>query len=120
AKEVGADCIAIDTKVDIAWAAERLQPETCVQGNLDPRLMVEGGFQEEREAALKWTRAQLGFTQLSTYLVGYLEHIDLRRDIEARRGEAFDLRAYHDELLSYGSPPVQFVRALMLGEPIPD
>ena len=43
AEEVGADCIAIDTAVDPAWAAERLQPGTCVQGNLDPRLMVEGG-----------------------------------------------------------------------------
>ncbi|MEM9318881.1 MAG: uroporphyrinogen decarboxylase [Pseudomonadota bacterium] len=43
ATEVGADCIAIDTAVDPAWAAKRLQPETCVQGNLDPRLMVEGG-----------------------------------------------------------------------------
>ena len=43
AEAVGADCIAIDTSVDPAWAAERLQPSTCVQGNLDPRLMVEGG-----------------------------------------------------------------------------
>jgi len=43
AETVGADCIAIDTSVDPAWAAERLQPSTCVQGNLDPRLMVEGG-----------------------------------------------------------------------------
>lgn len=42
-EEVGADCIAIDTSVDPAWAAERLQPSICVQGNLDPRLMVEGG-----------------------------------------------------------------------------
>ena len=40
---VGADCIAIDTSVDPAWAAERLQPHSCVQGNLDPKLMVEGG-----------------------------------------------------------------------------
>lgn len=43
AQETGADCIAIDTNVDPAWAAEKLQPETCVQGNLDPKLMVEGG-----------------------------------------------------------------------------
>ncbi|MBF9032700.1 uroporphyrinogen decarboxylase [Rhodobacterales bacterium HKCCE2091] len=43
APATGADCIAIDQDVDPAWAAERLQPETCVQGNLDPRLMVEGG-----------------------------------------------------------------------------
>jgi uroporphyrinogen decarboxylase len=43
AKATGADCIAIDTKVDPAWAAEHLQPDGCVQGNLDPRHMVTGG-----------------------------------------------------------------------------
>ena len=84
------------------------------------KLMVEGGFQEEREAALKWTRAQLGFTQLSTYLVGYLEHRDLRQEVEAAWGDSFNVKTYHDRLLSYGSPPVQFVRALLLDLPIPD
>lgn len=84
------------------------------------KLMVEGGFQEEREAALKWTRAQLGFTQLSTYLVGYLEHHDLRRETEAAWADSFEQKAYHDRLLSFGSPPVQFVRALLLGLPIPE
>ena len=34
---------AIDTNVDPAWAAGTLQPLTCVQGNLDPMLMVTGG-----------------------------------------------------------------------------
>jgi len=43
AKAVGADCVAIDTKVAPEWAAEHLQPDSCVQGNLDPKLMVEGG-----------------------------------------------------------------------------
>ena len=83
-------------------------------------LMVEGGFQEEREAALKWTRAQLSFAQLSTYLVGYLEHVDLRAEVEMARGREFKLREYHDQLLSFGSPPVQFVRALLLDLPIPE
>jgi uncharacterized protein (DUF885 family) len=83
------------------------------------RLMIEGGFQEEREAAGKWTRAQLTSTQLSTYFVGYQEHIDLRREAEARSQEAFSLKAYHDEVLSYGSPPGKYVRALVLDEPIP-
>jgi len=83
-------------------------------------LMVEGGFQEEREAALKWTRAQLSFAQLSTYLVGYLEHVDLRAEVEKAQGEEFKVREYHDRLLSFGSPPVQFVRALLLDLPIPE
>ncbi|MDX1498617.1 MAG: DUF885 domain-containing protein [Woeseiaceae bacterium] len=84
------------------------------------KLMVEGGFQEEREAAGKWTRAQLTSAQLSTYFVGYQEHVELRRAVERAWGDEFSLKRYHDQALSYGSPPVKHVRALMLDEPIPD
>jgi uncharacterized protein (DUF885 family) len=84
------------------------------------KLMIEGGFQEEREAAGKWIRAQLTSAQLSTYFVGYQEHVALRAEVEATWGDEFTLRRYHDQVLSYGSPPVRFVRALMLNEPIPD
>ena len=83
------------------------------------QLMIEGGFQEEREAAGKWVRAQLTSAQLSTYFVGYQEHIELRRAVEEEWGDEFTLRRYHDQALSYGSPPVKFIRALMLGEDIP-
>ncbi len=83
------------------------------------KLMIEGGFQEEREAAGKWVRAQLTSTQLSTYFVGYQEHIEMRRAVEAAWGGEFTLRRYHDQALSYGSPPVKYVRALILGEDIP-
>jgi len=51
AKAVGADGLAIDTKVDPAWAAEHLQPDSCVQGNLDPKHMITGG-----EALVEETR----------------------------------------------------------------
>lgn len=82
------------------------------------RLMVETGFQEEREAAGKWVRARLSSTQLSTYFVGYQEHSDLRAEAERRLGAKFDLKAHHDRVLSFGSPPVRLVRALMFDEPI--
>ena len=82
-------------------------------------LMIEGGFQEEREAALKWVRAQLSSTQLSTYFVGFQEHIEMRNAVREAWGDEFTLRRYHDQALSYGSPPVKYVRALMLNEPIP-
>jgi len=82
-------------------------------------LMIEGGFQEEREAALKWVRAQLSSAQLSTYFVGYQEHIEMRAAVEEAWGDEFTLRRYHDQALSYGSPPVKYVRALMLNEDIP-
>jgi uncharacterized protein (DUF885 family) len=83
------------------------------------KLMVEGGFQEEREAALKWVRAQLSSAQLSTYFVGYQEHIEMRAAVEEAWGDEFTLRRYHDQALSYGSPPVKYVRALILNEAIP-
>jgi uncharacterized protein (DUF885 family) len=82
------------------------------------KLMVETGFQEEREAAGKWVRAQLTAAQLSTYFVGYQEHSDLRAEAERRAGDKFDLKAHHDKVLSFGSPPVRLVRALLFDEPI--
>jgi uncharacterized protein (DUF885 family) len=81
--------------------------------------MMEDTFQEEREAAAKWVRAQLTSTQLSTYFVGTQEHFDLRRDVQRAWGAEFDLKTYHDKILAYGSPPTQYVRALVLDEEIP-
>ena len=83
------------------------------------KLMTESGFQEEREAAGKWTRAQLTSAQLPVYFVGALEHFALRAEAEQRAGRArFNLHEYHDKVLSYGSPPVRFARELMFDLPI--
>jgi uncharacterized protein (DUF885 family) len=82
------------------------------------KLMIDSGFQEEREAAGKWTRAQLTAAQLPVYFVGALEHIALRAEAEQRLGAAFSLHDYHDKVLSYGSPPVRFARELMFDLPI--
>ena len=82
------------------------------------RLMTESAFQEEREAAGKWTRAQLTSAQLPVYFVGALEHFALRAEAEQRAGASFNLREYHDKVLSFGSPPVRFVRELMFDLPI--
>jgi uncharacterized protein (DUF885 family) len=99
--------------IDQAIHVDGMNREAAMQ------LMIEGGFQEEREAAGKWVRAQLSTTQLSTYFVGYQEHIDMRRDVEKAWGDEFTLRRYHDQALSYGSPSVKYVRAMMLDQPIP-
>jgi uncharacterized protein (DUF885 family) len=80
------------------------------------KLMTGTAFQEEREAAGKWTRAQLTSAQLPTYFVGSQEHFALRAEAERRAG--FDLRAYHDKVLSFGSPPVRFARELLFDLPI--
>lgn len=81
-------------------------------------LMTHDAFQQEREAAGKWVRAQLTSAQLPTYFVGAQEFFDLRKAMEAKQGSAFNAKAYHDKVLSYGAPPVRFVREMMLDEAI--
>jgi uncharacterized protein (DUF885 family) len=81
-------------------------------------LMVRQTFQQEREAEGKWVRAQLSSGQLATYFVGAQEHFDTRKAMETKLGDKFDLKSYHDKVLSYGAPPVRFVRQLMLDQPI--
>jgi uncharacterized protein (DUF885 family) len=82
------------------------------------RLLTQVAFQEEREAAGKWRRAQLSFTQLSTYFVGYQEHLEARAAAQSAQGAAFNLKTYHDGVLAFGSPPARYARALLLNEAI--
>jgi uncharacterized protein (DUF885 family) len=81
-------------------------------------LMTHDAFQQEREAAGKWVRAQLSSAQLPTYFIGVQEQFDLRHAMEQKLGSDFNLKAYNDQVLSYGAPPVRYVRELMLDEPI--
>jgi len=43
AKATGADCVALDNSVSADWAAQNVQTDGCVQGNLAPSHMVSGG-----------------------------------------------------------------------------
>ena len=76
-------------------------------------LMMKEGFQQEGEAVAKWKRARLSSAQLSTYFVGVTEHLDLRDRARARDGSTFNLKKYNDTVLSFGSPPVKYIRELM-------
>jgi uncharacterized protein (DUF885 family) len=84
-------------------------------GDMDERqamdLMTREAFQEEGEAAGKWNRARLTSAQLSTYFYGFTEMMKLR---EAGQGTpGFSERAYHDRLLSHGSPGLRYVRQML-------
>jgi uroporphyrinogen decarboxylase len=49
AKATGVDCVALDNSVDPVWAAQNVQIDGCVQGNLASRHMVTGGEELVRE-----------------------------------------------------------------------
>lgn len=102
----------INTLLDIGIHTEGMTRDQAMT------LMMDGGFQQEREAAGKWTRANLGSIQLLSYFTGYSEHVALREEAEKRWGAQFDEREYHDRLLSYGSPPAKYARALLFDLPV--
>jgi uncharacterized protein (DUF885 family) len=65
---------------------------------------------EESTARSEVARYTMTPTQPSSYLVGALELERLRGATQARLGEAFNLRHFHDRILSYGHMPPALVR----------
>lgn len=47
-KKTGVDAISIDTSTSTSWVRDVVQPLCCVQGNLDPLLLVRGGAPLEK------------------------------------------------------------------------
>jgi len=78
------------------------------------RRFVEDAFMEAATAEEEAVRGTYDPRYLN-YTLGKLMLLKLRRDVQAREGEEFDLRAFHDRFLAYGAPPVPLVRAMMLG-----
>ncbi len=75
------------------------------------RLVAETGF--ERPAALAEVKR---YTSTPTYQLSYLfgRHMieQLKADIAAREGSAFELRRFHDTLIYGGTMPVSYARRL--------
>ena len=76
-------------------------------------LLMRQAFQSQAEAAGKWRRVQLSSVQLTSYFSGYSEIMDLREQRKQALGPRFELKQFHDQLLSFGSAPVKVIRELM-------
>ena len=64
-----------------------------------------------RAEVLRYTRTP---TQPMSYAVGKQAILELREQVRLRQGGAFDLRAFHDQLLSFGSIPIAQIRERMM------
>ncbi|TMP95802.1 MAG: DUF885 domain-containing protein [Verrucomicrobia bacterium] len=104
-------------KMRLRAIANAILDQSIHAGNMSEQeamdLMTKEAFQQEGEAVAKWKRARLTSTQLSTYFVGVSEHLDLRDLAKKKAGASFDQKKYNDQVISYGSPPVKYVRELM-------
>ncbi|WP_210516325.1 DUF885 domain-containing protein [Hymenobacter terricola] len=90
-----------------------IQVDNMSQSDVVTMLRREG-FQEKAEAEGKWLRATLSQVQLSSYFTGYSEIYALREELKQKEGKEFNLKAFHENFLSYGSAPVKYIRELLL------
>ena len=79
------------------------------------RFFMENAFMEELPARKEAMRGTFAPMYLN-YTLGKLMILKLRDDFLAMTGDAFSLKRFHDEFLSYGAPPIPLVRDMMLGE----
>jgi uncharacterized protein (DUF885 family) len=101
----------------------RLLARAVVDIGLHRRAMTFGeavSFYQERagmsrSAALAETTKNSMFPCTAImYWLGTRGILELRRELKSRRGPAFSLRQFHDELLGYGSIPVPLAARIML------
>ena len=76
-------------------------------------LLEREAFQSHTEATGKWRRVQVTAVQLSSYFAGFSDILALREQLKGELGPRFNLKAFHEEFLSYGSAPVKMVSRLM-------
>ena len=79
------------------------------------RLFVEQCYQDEGTARQQAARGTYDPQYLS-YTLGKLMIRKLRDDWTATRGGRAGWKAFHDQFLSYGGPPIPLVRQAMMGE----
>jgi uncharacterized protein (DUF885 family) len=102
-------------KMVLRLAANAILDHDIHTGDMDEKagltLMKSEAFQEDGEAVGKWKRARLSSAQLTTYYYGFAEMLKLRKAAQTQPG--FTERAYHDRLLSWGSPSMKHLRRLV-------
>jgi uncharacterized protein (DUF885 family) len=93
-----------------AWRAARLIVDTGIHALRKDRAwgvrtLLDAGL-TETDASIETDRYITWPGQALTYKVGQREIERLRRELAARDGSAFDLRAFHDAVLGHGSLPL--------------
>jgi uncharacterized protein (DUF885 family) len=73
-------------------------------------MLVDIARLERANAEAEVRRYTMSPTQPMSYLIGKREILGLREEVRNSEGNRFDLKRFHDRLLSYGSIPVALIR----------
>jgi uncharacterized protein (DUF885 family) len=98
---------AVRLVVDTGIHAKRWTRQEAIDYMLANTGMPEGDVVAEIE------RYIVNPGQACAYKVGQLEILALRREAEERLGDAFDLAAFHDVVLTHGAVPLSILRQLV-------
>jgi uncharacterized protein (DUF885 family) len=78
-------------------------------------MLVDVAKLEKPNAIAEVKRYSYTPTQPMTYIMGKMEILQLRDDFKKASGKTFNLKKFHDQLLSFGTIPIRMVRERMLG-----
>jgi len=79
------------------------------------QFFIDNAYMEELPARREALRGTFDPGYLN-YTLGKLMILKLRDDYRREKGAAYSLRGFHDELLSYGAPPLPLLREVMLAD----
>ena len=80
------------------------------------RFFMDNAYMEELPARREALRGTFDPGYLN-YTLGKLMILKLREDYRREQGAAYTLKGFHDQLLSYGAPPLPLLREVMLDNP---
>ena len=80
------------------------------------RFFVENAYYEERPARSEAVRGTFD-PGYCFYTLGKLQILKLRDDLRRQEGDRFDLKRFHDAILSHGAPPIRVLREILLRDP---
>jgi uncharacterized protein (DUF885 family) len=102
----------------LLWRAARLVVDTGIhamrwsrQEAIDYMLEVTG--LPERDVITEVDRYIVMPGQACAYYIGYLEMLSLRQKAQSTLGEAFDIKAFHDVIISHGGLPLPLLEEVV-------
>lgn len=79
---------------------------------------VKEGYQSREAGTVEAKRGTSDPTYLY-YTLGKLQILKLRKDLEAKEGDKFNLQHFHDDFMKQGFPPIKIVRKALLHDDSP-
>jgi len=93
--------LVVDTGIHAdGWSREQAAAYFCESGSAD-----EPVIQREVDRYIAWPAQGL------SYKIGQLEILKLRQRAQQKLGSGFDIRQFHDEVLSAGNLPLNIMEA---------